>query len=1137
MSNWCKLKFWQRRYKYPWQSRRYVSLLLIAGTILVVGTTAVASYWFVRKLILQGLQENALLRVQKAGYEIDQWLATLLAQVEVVANNQAVRSLDWSQAEPFLQLEINYLPDINSLLLALPDGSYYTTKAGFVEDRNISDRRHFQQAMAGKVLVDDPVVSRSTGIRHVNIAVPIWSIPPLRHQPLDAEAAQVRIRSLKALGFSATAEQKPQTIGELSGQVAVDRISQVIAATRFSQGSYAFALDSQGFPIAHHDRTIDQNKSFFHGPDPVLAKIAQNMVNGEQGTQLVHLQGEKSSVYVAYAPLKYAKWSVALVIPREKLEENLYALNLLALVVGGLLVLATITATRQIKAFERTRAQAEQEALLNRITARIRESLDLQTTLQTTVNEVANLLDLNRAMFGWYHPENRSLEVTCEHRLANLTAITGIWSLEYFGELGDRLVQKQIVRCNQVNVNPATQEAQIGSCLALPVLIPGNQHHGYLICSRPHAWVWQDWEVELLEVVADQVAIAIKQAQLYTQTQEQFAIVSNQAEQLTATTTQLQDTVGYVSAIIKSLGDALLVVDPDGKIAQYNPALTSFLETADENLVGVDAQTLFNGAIAKLVDLTSHNCQEMFTAEVELAQGRIGKAVATAILKDSQKNGDSSYIGSVILIRDITFEKEVDRMKTDFISTVSHELRTPLTSVIGFAKLIKKKLDDTLFPLLSADDKKIQRSMRQVSENVNIIISEGERLKSLINDILDLAKIEAGKVQWNMQSLCVSKMLEQAFAATTALFEQKGLQLIPEIEPELPEIIGDRERLIQVVINLISNAVKFTDTGAIICQAKIIDREIIISIIDGGIGIAEEDQAKVFEKFKQVGNTLTDKPQGTGLGLPISKEIIEHHNGRIWVTSELAKGSNFSFSLPIPIEPIRGVKTIDLESLIQQLNTPITLPDDVGDKEQKTILIVDDEAAMRELAKQYLSSDGYKIIEAKDGLEAIELVKQELPDLILLDVMMPKMNGFDTAAVLKNDPDTMHIPIIILSVVEDENRGYALGVDRFLNKPINAEELLNEVAKLMSFGRSQKRVLIVDENVPTSKTLAEALRTKGFSIVEAFNYQDSIEKAMSDRPDLIIVDSLISSRHSLVKTLRFEKGLENLFFILLEDKK
>ncbi|BAY13646.1 response regulator [Calothrix sp. NIES-2098] len=1137
MSNWCKLNFWRHKYKYPWQSRRNVSFLLIAGMILVVGTTAVASYWFVRNLILKGLQENALLRVQQAGYEIDQWLATLLAQVEVVANNQAVRSLNWSQAEPYLQLEVNHLPDINSFLLALPNGSYYTTKAGFVKDRNISDRRHFQQAIIGNTLVDDPVVSRSTGIRHVNIAVPIWSVSPLRHVSLDAEAAQVRARSLQALGIATNADQKPKPIGELSGQVAVNRISEVIAKTRFSQGSYAFALDSQGFPIAHQDTTIDQKKSFFNAPDPVLAKIAQNMVNGKHGTQLVQFQGQKSSVYVAYTPLKYAKWSVALVIPREKLEENLYALNLLAVVVGGLLVLATITAIRQIKAFERTRAQAEQEGLVNRITARIRESLDLQTTLQTTVNEVANLLDLNRVMFGWYHPENRSLEVTCEHRLPNLDAIAGILNLEYFGDLADRLGQKQIVRCNEVKANAASQQAQIGSCIALPVLIPGNRDPGYLICSRSHAWVWQEWEVELLEVVADQVAIAIKQAQLYTQTQEQFEIVSNQAEQLTATTTQLQDTLGYVSAIIKSLGDALLVVDPDGKIAQYNPALTSFLELADENFVGMDAQTLFNGAIAKLVALTSSNCQEMFAAEVELAQGRIGKAVATAMLKDSQQNGDISYIGSVILIRDITFEKEVDRMKTDFISTVSHELRTPLTSVIGFAKLIKKKLDETLFPLLSTDDKKIQRSMRQVSENVSIIISEGERLKALINDILDLAKIEAGKVQWNMQPLCVPKMLEQAFAATTALFEQKSLQLIPEIEPELPEIIGDRERLIQVIINLISNAVKFTATGSITCQAKVIDKEIIISIIDSGIGIAQEDQNKVFEKFKQVGDTLTDKPQGTGLGLPISKEIIEHHNGRIWVESELGKGSNFSFSLPIPQEPIKGVKTIDIESLIQQLNFPTPLPQDVAENEQKTILIVDDEAAMRELAKQYLSSEGYKIIEAKDGLEAIELVKKELPDLILLDVMMPRMNGFDTAAVLKNDPHTMHIPIIILSVVEDENRGYALGVDRFLNKPINSEELLKEVATLMSFGRSQKRVLIVDENVPTSKTLAEALRTKGFSIVEAFNYQDSIEKAMSDRPDLIIVDSLVSSRHSLVKTLRFEKGLENLFFILLEDKK
>ncbi len=243
--------------------------------------------------------------------------------------------------------------------------------------------------------------------------------------------------------------------------------------------------------------------------------------------------------------------------------------------------------------------------------------------------------------------------------------------------------------------------------------------------------------------------------------------------------------------------------------------------------------------------------------------------------------------------------QELDKAKSDFLSMVSHELRTPLTSVLGFTKIIKKRCEEMIFPHIATGNSKTIKAVEQVKNNIDIIISEGERLTNLINDVLDLAKIEAGKIEWKMESVSVTGIIEQAINATSTLFMQKGLKMIKDIDKKLPEIIGDKNRLIQVLINLISNAVKFTENGSITCKAQKIDNGIMVSITDTGIGIAKTDQEKVFKKFKQVGDTLTDKPRGTGLGLPICKQIIAYHGGRIWVESNLGKGSNFSFTIPI----------------------------------------------------------------------------------------------------------------------------------------------------------------------------------------------------------------------------------------------
>ena len=617
----------------------------------------------------------------------------------------------------------------------------------------------------------------------------------------------------------------------------------------------------------------------------------------------------------------------------------------------------------------------------------------------------------------------------------------------------------------------------------------------------------------------------------YSQTLEQ---------RVTAATAELQDTLSYLASIIDTIADGLLVTNVNGRITRFNPALTNIFALQNSDLTGKFTEEVFGSEVSKLIENTKQPPHEISTMELALEDGKFAKGSAVAILKKSESDSQvPTYIGSVILIRDITAEKEVDQMKTDFISTVSHELRTPLTSVLGFAKLIQKKLEENVFPIVVTEDKKVQRAIKQVGDNLQIIITEGKRLTDLINDLLDVAKMEAGKIDWKMEPIKIDDLIGRAIAATSALFENKGLEPIKDIEDNLPEFVGDRDKLIQVMINLLSNSIKFTDKGSVTCQAKKRGDNIKISIIDTGVGISVSDQSKVFEKFKQVGETLTDKPKGTGLGLPICKQIVEHHGGKIWVESELGKGSIFSFILPLnPAEEAEySLNKLDMSTFLKQLRDHVSNAALAGEQQKKTILVVDDEANIRKLLIQQLEAEGYIVKEAKDGKEAVRIAKSEFPDLIILDVMMPEMNGFDVAAILKNDPLTMSIPIVINSGIEDKERGYRIGVDRYFVKSSDSEPMLQEISWLLSQGSSKKKVLIVDENVSEARTLADVLKARGYSVTEALTGEEFRHKAMSVKPDLIIANADVWQKSEILQALRFEKDLENTFFLMLGENK
>ncbi|HEU5226008.1 MAG TPA: ATP-binding protein [Actinomycetota bacterium] len=248
--------------------------------------------------------------------------------------------------------------------------------------------------------------------------------------------------------------------------------------------------------------------------------------------------------------------------------------------------------------------------------------------------------------------------------------------------------------------------------------------------------------------------------------------------------------------------------------------------------------------------------------------------------------------------------EEASATKSAFLSSVSHELRTPLTSVVGFSRLIRRRLDEVIFPAVAEGDPKRDRAMRQVAENLGIIVEEGERLTALINDSLDLAKIEAGRMDWRREPVDIGDVIGRATAATASLLDGSGLAMVVTIQPDLPTVTGDRDRLIQVVINLIANSVKFTPSGSITCSAvTTIDDDlrdqVLVCVTDTGVGIAPEDRERIFEPFGQADDRVSDTPRGTGLGLPICREIVEHHGGRLWVESELGHGARFSFTLPV----------------------------------------------------------------------------------------------------------------------------------------------------------------------------------------------------------------------------------------------
>ena len=391
----------------------------------------------------------------------------------------------------------------------------------------------------------------------------------------------------------------------------------------------------------------------------------------------------------------------------------------------------------------------------------------------------------------------------------------------------------------------------------------------------------------------------------------------------------------------------------------------------------------------------------------------------------------------------------LDELKSTFLTSVSHELRTPLTSILGFAKLIKREFSRFFQPMAAGvEDLAIKGARLQA--NLGIIEHEGERLTRMINDFLDLTKIESGRLEWRDREFIPVDTFRRAATSASGLFaKESGVKLIVDVPQDLPIIFADPDRVEQVVLNLLNNAAKFTTHGHVTLSARATDEGALqFSVADTGEGIPSQERDKIFDKFHQVlkEDTLKTRPRGTGLGLAICRQILHHYGGRIWVESELGKGSTFYVELPA-YAPARRLDRIPLDG-----EAPHTGP---------LVLVVDDEPSICSYLSQLLTGEGYSVATAQNGLAALELARQLRPDCITMDIMMPGMDGNEVIALLRSDPDLAHVPILVITILQNYRNA---DVDAAVFKPINEEELLASLDSLLSRAGRRRPTIVLRRN-------------------------------------------------------------------------
>jgi GAF domain-containing protein/DNA-binding response OmpR family regulator/anti-sigma regulatory factor (Ser/Thr protein kinase) len=422
------------------------------------------------------------------------------------------------------------------------------------------------------------------------------------------------------------------------------------------------------------------------------------------------------------------------------------------------------------------------------------------------------------------------------------------------------------------------------------------------------------------------------------------------------------------------------------------------------------------------------------------------------------------------------------RHKSEFVANMSHELRTPLNAIIGYSEMLEEDAADL-------DGGRLLPDLRKIN-------AAGKHLLELINAVLDLSKIEAGKMELYLEEFGVARLVQDIAAVIQPLAARNGNRLAVECDPAVGAMRADVTKVRQALFNLLSNACKFTERGTVslAVSREVLDGEewLTFRVRDSGIGMTPEQMARLFQEFSQADAATTRRFGGTGLGLALSRRLCRMMGGDVTVESESGQGSTFTVRLPASVP----------ES--QREETPAT-PAAEAPAVAGTVLVIDDEEAVRDLMRRFLTREGFGVTTASSGIEGLRLAREIMPDAITLDVMMPGLDGWAVLAALKAEPDLADIPVIMLTMLDDRNLGYALGASEYLTKPLDRERLAAVLRKY----RRDLPVLVVDDDEPVRQLVRRILEREGFRVTQAENGRVALERAREASPGLVVLDLMM----------------------------
>jgi PAS domain S-box-containing protein len=598
----------------------------------------------------------------------------------------------------------------------------------------------------------------------------------------------------------------------------------------------------------------------------------------------------------------------------------------------------------------------------------------------------------------------------------------------------------------------------------------------------------------------------------------------------------LLESTHRLNFIIDNLPDATFVIDREGKIIAWNRAIEDMTWVRTQEVLGFGdheyALPFYGATRPMLVDyaldpdkpLEEYHPQVKQEGDVLLAEvyiphsplGAVHLLEKAASLYDAQGN----IVGAIEIIRDNTARHQgeaklrqyqehleelvaertrelqlareaaeaANRAKSTFLANMSHELRTPLNAIIGYSEMLIEEAEDLEPPEFVPDLEKIR--------------SAGRHLLTLINDVLDLSKIEAGKMQLFLEDFPLMELIREVAATVKPLVEKNGNTLEVLAAGDLGVIHADLTKVRQSLFNLLSNAAKFTEQGTVTLEVSRTQGEkgdwFTCQVRDTGIGMTPEQLARLFEAFTQAEAATASKFGGTGLGLAITRHFCRMMGGDIEVGSTYGEGSSFTIRLPARVGERQPLAVVAPEAEI--------LPPAKG--EAPTVLVIDDDPQARELMQRVLTREGYRVYTAADGQQGLHLARELRPQVILLDVKMSGMDGWTVLTAIKADPALEEIPVVMVTIADDQNLGYALGAADYLTKPVDQQRLLNVMEKHCA-AVGPRRVLVVEDDPPTRNLFKRLLEKDGWAVAEAENGRVALEQLAGARPCLILLDLMM----------------------------